>query len=477
MRRTMVVVGALMLAGSAGGAVRFSNPPELTSQNGVLSGTLAINPADLRVAGKRVRFRALYDGLYMPPVLRVQPGDVVRLTLRNGGPLPTNIHYHGLQVSPLGAGDNVFLQIDPTATFQYDMPIPSDHGQGLFWYHPHFHPRVNTQIAGGLSGGLIVGDILAPFPELAGVPERILLLKDLKVRRGEPVLDPDPSGPTRRTVNGLWKPRLEMRPGQLEFWRIGNIGANIYYQLRFDGQPFYVIALDGNLKNQIVETRTLVLPPGQRAEVLVYGPRRRGTYRLRAQRFSTGVPPQGDQYPRQVLMTVVSRGPRMPPRPLPASFPVVRDLRDVPLTGRRTVEFQDTADPNVFFIDNKPYDHDCVDTVVPLGAVEEWTILNTAEERHVFHIHQLDFQVTAVNGVPQPFTGYQDTVDLPPATRRGGPGFVKAIIPFTNPVIVGEFVYHCHIVQHADQGMMANILVVDPRAPPPDVVRCQPPAS
>src|SRR5262249_26961857 len=158
----------LALGGPARAVVPFTNPPELTSSAGVLSGTLAIAPATVRVAGRRVHFRALYDGLYMPPVLRVQPGDVVRLAIQNGGSLPTNVHYHGLQASPLGAGDNVFLEIDPTATFRYEMPIPSDHAQGLFWYHPHFHPRVNTEIAGGLSGGLIIGNILAPFPELAG---------------------------------------------------------------------------------------------------------------------------------------------------------------------------------------------------------------------------------------------------------------------------------------------------------------------
>jgi suppressor of ftsI len=474
MRRGMgcVTLVVLVLGQHALAAVPFSNPPELASQGGVLSGTLTIAPAELHVAGRRVRFRALYDGLYMPPVLRVQPGDTVRLTLQNDGPLPLNTHYHGLAVSPLGAADNVFLQINPTATFQYDMPIPADHPQGLFWYHPHFHPRVNTQIAGGLSGGMIVGDILAPFPELADIPERIMLLKDLKVRRGEPALDPDPTGPTRRTVNGLWKPRLRMQPGRLEFWRIGNIGANIYYKLRFDGQPFHVIALDGDLKNQIVETRTLLLPPGQRAELLIYGPRRRGTYRLRAQRYSTG--PDGDHYPPQVLLTAVSRGPRVSPQPLPASFPVVRDLRDLPLTGQRTIEFQDTDDPDVFTIDGLVYDHGCVNTVVPLDSREEWTILNTAREEHVFHMHQLDFQVIEVNGQPQPFTGYQDTVNLPSATKKGGPGFVRAIVPFTDPVIVGEFVYHCHIVQHADQGMMANILVVDPTKPLPPFTPCAP---
>src|SRR4029453_12604137 len=182
LRVAMAALGwVVLLCAGAQSAVRFANPPELVSSGGVLSGTLAIRPADVRVAGRRVDFRGLYNGLYMPPVLRVQPGDTVRLTVENSGSLPTNVHYHGLNVSPLGAGDNVFIEIDPTTSFQYDMPIPSNHPVGLFWYHPHLHPRVNTEIAGGLSGGLIVGNILAPFPELAGIPERSLLLKDLKV--------------------------------------------------------------------------------------------------------------------------------------------------------------------------------------------------------------------------------------------------------------------------------------------------------
>ena len=294
------------------------------------------------------------------------------------------------------------------------MPIPPDHAQGLFWYHPHFHPWVNTQIAGGLSGGLIVGDILSPFPELAGIPERVMLLKDLKVKGGEPVLDPDPSGPTRRTVNGLWKARLTMQPGQLEFWRIGNIGANIYYQLRFEGQPFYVLAQDGNLKNQIVETETLLLPPGQRAEVLVYGPHRRGTYRLRAQRFGAGtggrsLPGTGAPVGRVARR---ARGPATAAHRAAGGAGSAQRPADGPHASSRTPPIR-TSSPSTI----GPTATGCVNTIVPLGSIEEWTIINTAMERHVFHIHQLDFQVTAVNG-QQPFTGYQDTIDLPPAPRK-----------------------------------------------------------
>ena len=142
--------------------------------------------------------------------------------------------------------------------------------------------------------------------------------------------------------------------------------------------------------------------------------------------------------------------------------------------------FSDTNDPNVFTIDGKSYDHSCVNTVIRLGDVERWRIQNTSPEAHVFHIHQLDYQVVAVDGAEAPFVGYQDTVSLPPAKQDpanpdspyGIPSTVEVIIPFTDPVIVGEFVYHCHIMQHADQGMMANILVYDPAKPMPAHASC-----
>lgn len=449
----------------------FSNPPEISSAAGELNATLTVAPATLTVAGESVQFDAVYNNLYMPPVLRVQPGDVVRLVLDNASTEDTNVHYHGLLVSPQGNGDNVFLEIEPGENFQYNVPIPANHPSGLFWYHPHVHPGVNHQIAGGLSGGLIVGDILAPFPELQGIPERIMLLKDLKTVDGAPEDDPDPAGPTTRTINGLFMPQITMQPGQIEFWRIGNIGANIYYKLRLDGLRFYVIAQDGNLQNVALESETLILPPGKRLELLVYGPDDTNrTYELRAEAFSTGATvDDGDAYPAQQMATVIARGDAVTPIAVPDEFPVVTDLRDAVIDEQRTMVFannDDPDDPNQFLINGEAYDHMCVNTVVQLGDTEEWTIQNTANEAHVFHIHQVDFQVTEINGVEQPFTGYQDTVNLPPADDPSTPTEIKAIIPFTDKIIAGEFVYHCHIVQHADQGMMANIYVVDPADPP-----------
>ncbi|MGZ8215801.1 multicopper oxidase family protein [Methylomagnum sp.] len=461
---------ALPQAGKKGS--RFQNPPEIASSDGVLTAIFTVTPAGFKVAGLNLTFPALYEAAYTPPVLRVNPGDRLRILLNNFGQVSTNLHFHGLNVTPREGGDNIFVSVDQGDSFQYDFPIPASHRQGLYWYHPHRDPFLNTQIAGGMAGGIIIGNILAPFPALAGIPERLILLKDLKARDGAPVDDPDPSGQTRRTVNGLYQPKLEMRPGQLEFWRIGNQSSNIFYRLKMDGQTFHVIGTDGNLQNQATPMTMLVLPPGARFEALVYGPPA-GNYRLQDAAYSTG--PEGDQYPGQRLMSVVSKGAAVTPIPIPSAdqFPKLPDLRAGTINQRRTIVFSDTVLPDLFFINGKPFTPDCVDTLVRLGDVEEWTIQNTAREAHVFHIHQLDFQVTEMNGAAQPFNGYNDVVTLPPAPSDTQPSVVKVLIPFTDPVILGEFVYHCHIIQHEDQGMMSVIRVIDPAAPMPDIRMCQ----
>ena len=453
--------------------VPFSNPAEIASNEGVLQTTLTIEAAVQTVAGQEITFPELYNGEYTPPTLTVQPGDQISLRLRNFGYQSTNLHYHGLNVTPMGTGDNVFLELEPGLSYDYDFDIPSDHPQGMFWYHPHLDPMLNTQLGGGMAGALIVGNILEPFPQLANIPERVFLLKDLKTVDGFPMPDPDPAGPTTRTINGLFQPQITMQPGQLEFWRIGNFSSNIYYDLNLEGLQFNIIAEDGNLQNQVVATDRLVMPPGKRVELLIYGPPA-GKYELETADFNTG--PDGDAYPGQLMATVVSEGTAVSPIPLPTSFPTVKDLRQEAIAGHRTIVFADSDNPDQFLIDNKPFNGNCVDQYVNLGSVEEWTIQNTAQEAHVFHIHQLDFQVTEVDGVPKSFTGHQDIVTLPPAVDEAHPSSVKVLIPFTDPVIVGEFVFHCHIIQHEVQGMMASVYVVDPANPPADLPPlCQPP--
>jgi FtsP/CotA-like multicopper oxidase with cupredoxin domain len=445
----------------------FRNPPQLTSASGELRTTLRVATGPIQIAGQMVT-TTTYNGLYTPPVLRLRPGDTLYLNVNNTTTDPTNLHLHGLNVSPrinmdATVSDNVFVSVDPGMQLNYRVAIPSTHNPGLYWYHTHLHTLAERQVMGGLSGGLIIDGILDPLPQLQGLTERILLLKDIQVTpQGTIPDDISPSAPSVRLVNGLLNPTISMRPGETQFFRIANIGSDLYYRLRLDGHAFNVLARDGNRANQVTTRNEIILPPSSRVEVLIQAAGR-GTYPLRAEAFNTG--PQGDSYPTQTIATIVSQGDSTIPMALPTMLPAVEDFRTLPIARRRTITFTESDDGNTFYVDSgagpKEFDANVVDSTIVSGAVEEWTILNATGEQHTFHIHQTDFQVTEINGVPQPFLGHQDNVNVSYQDQDApGPGQIKMIIDFRNPIIVGKFVYHCHILEHEDKGMMAVAEVV-----------------
>ena len=166
-------------------------------------------------------------------MLRVNPGDTIRLRVNNFIDQMTNVHYHGMNVSPLSPSDDIFIMIPPTGDFDYEVQIPEDHPEGLFYYHAHLFGLTEYQIMSGLSGGLIVNGVLAPFPQLEGIKEQIMYLKDVQIIDGvvPQGADIDISAPTNPTVNGQTNPVLTIRPGETQFWHIANIGADHYYNL------------------------------------------------------------------------------------------------------------------------------------------------------------------------------------------------------------------------------------------------------
>src|SRR5881628_2668769 len=150
---------------------KFRDPAVVASHDGVLDLTLTAARSAMQVAGRRV-IAQVYNGSYLPPTLRVQPGDVVRLRLVNALDETTNLHMHGLAVSP-------------GRTQDYEIRIPTTHPPGLYWYHPHPHGRSDEQVRNGMSGALIVEGLLDPFPELRDLTEHVLLLKDAQVGGGK----------------------------------------------------------------------------------------------------------------------------------------------------------------------------------------------------------------------------------------------------------------------------------------------------
>jgi FtsP/CotA-like multicopper oxidase with cupredoxin domain len=415
---TGVAAGAVLLRPARAAAPTpevLVQPPEIRSENGVLKAVLRAAPGRVQL-GDYAFPGLLYNGAYMPPLLRVRLGDTMRIGFRNGLPDdPSNLHYHGMSVSPLGRSDNVFVHVHPGGEFEYEVRVPANgrQGPGLFWYHPHAHGVVDKQILGGMSGGLVVDGSEQLFPLLRGLPERFFLLKHAELGENEIL-----------SINGQVNPVVQIRPGEMQFWRIGNIGAELFLKFRVEGMPFYIVATDGHPLSRPRKVSELFLGPGERVDAIVIGPPS-GEYAM------STIPFQNEAWkkpgPSQAMATIVSAGPDASGAPMESEVLDQRlavaawidEVRSSPIARRRTLTYSRTADRKVFMIDGHVMKEDRVDQTVRLGDTEEWAVVNTDQQYHSFHIHQTAFQVTEVNGVRQNEDSLRDTFSLPPATAAG----------------------------------------------------------
>ncbi|HEY4292271.1 multicopper oxidase family protein [Luteibacter sp.] len=397
----------------------------------------------------------VFNGDYDAPVIRTKPGGTIRLTLDNQMDELTNLHFHGMQVSPLDEGDSIFRLTDPHTKGQYVLRLPPEHSPGPYWYHSHFNKGAERQVSGGISGPILVDGIKDQFPELRDVRERMLVLRNFqKTFTGRLASEIVTGSPSIRTINGQYQPDIHLRPGETQLWHLFNVDANQYFRIRMGGLRVQIISQDADTVVKEVFADELLLGPSARVSILVTGPAP-GRYALTLGRANTG--PAGDSYARALLGTLVSEGETMPTVKITSAYPQARNLTREPIAARRRFVFQDSEDnPNAFFINGRRFDPERVDTTVKLGDIEEWTLFNPSQELHQFHIHQLDFQVTKLNGKPVDFIGYRDNVFIPAL------GSITLRIPFIDPVILGKFVYHCHIMEHEDGGMMQVIQVVRP---------------
>lgn len=449
---------------AAGAGEPLESPRVYRSSNGELRVTLEAKESRVKLGQFELR-GATYNGDYGGPVLRVKPGDVLHLTLVNLLPQATNIHFHGMQVSPLGHGDNSMKMVAPGETWEYVIAVPKSHPPGLYWFHTHGHQYAERQLMGGLSGTLVVEGFQDEVPATKPLRERLLALKEFSPNRnGELNKVPKPYNLVVKTINGQLMPRIDILPGETQLWRLSDQTADTYFALRLDGHAFTIIGRDGHPLMRPATSRELFLGPSERLDVLVTAGKA-GSYAFVAEKTWTG--PAGDHFQGQNLALLVSspdasRPPPAPLRPLimVSGLPEVEPIPGDRIDARRTVVFSEDPVTGLFFINHRTFDHERVDVRVPLGSIEEWTIRNSSDELHVFHIHQVPFQVISVNGKTVPFGGLQDTIDVPIH------GEVTVRLAFVDPTIVGRFMFHCHILEHEDKGMMALIEVFDPRAAP-----------
>jgi suppressor of ftsI len=454
----------------------FPEPPMRFSRGGRLTTTLRASVGPVRIDGHRY-ITMNYDGSVPGPTLVFCPGDNVVVHLVNNLPLDTNLHVHGLHVSPSANHDNVFLNIHPGRRFTYQYSIPRDQSSGSFWYHPHRHMLVEDEIYSGLAGAIVVQGKLDD--ELAGIPQRIMVLQGTELcdksghsvpfgNSGRQVChEPGHTVPVTSAVeqyrplfvNGALNPVVRIRPGQIQRWRIFNADDNRIVRLSLAGQTVQVLAEDGNTLRWMRPTRVLEIGPGSRREILVRGARP-GRYPLRALPFAQH--PGGEQpgprgpTPNQSLLTVVSSGPRafdrLPKGPL-SSPP---DLRRTRVDRYRQIIFSEEVPPKpantVFLINHHTFNPKYVPITMKLGSVEQWTLVNTNTEWHTFHIHTNPFQVISINGRRPSYVDYQDNVDMPPKSK---------IVIRMHPIdFTGKFVFHCHVTFHEDNGMMTAVRVV-----------------
>lgn len=464
-------------------------PEERRSVDGLLETTLRAAYAYTDTGGYRL-FTRTYEGTIPGPTLRLRPGDTLKINLVNDLPpnraempldedLPhalntTNFHFHGAHVSPEGISDNIFRTMQPGQTHEIEIAIPDDHPSGTYWYHPHHHGGADIQIASGMAAAAIIEGDFADVPEIAAARERLLVLGQVVFDEYRTVEDFGvvfPEGATRfLSVNGQREPIVRMRPGEVQRWRILHAGYQDDIFLALDGHDLHQVARDGIPISRLgqpevrpgaapdADPAAILLAPGQRVDVLVKA-REPGTYALAALPYF-----QGYDAPTGPLATVVVEGEPLE-MALPAALPSApfAPIADDELTGSRELVFSRHA-PEVdaaghwrefaFLVDGRLFDHDRVDQVVELGAVEEWTVTNTDEHNdHVFHIHVNPFQLTAVNGEPVAEPTWLDTVIVP---RGGSITFRSRFLDFT-----GRYVLHCHMMNHEELGMMQVVEVVD----------------
>src|SRR6267143_860265 len=454
---------SLELSGNPSG--QFPNPPELRAKHHTLSFTLH---AGITKDGKNSFY---FNGQPNAPTLRLSPGDRLRITYVNDLPAKppekclagpcmdmTNLHFHGLAVSPQAPQDNVLdMMAMPGQSLHYPVHIPKDHPHGLYWYHTHPHGESYRQALDGMSGALVIEGIASYFPPLVGLPERVLVVRgrsivndpqsaDLKhrVELSSDICGAEPETPEEIfTVNGSVRPQIEIAPGERQFWRLVNASADRYLTLQVEGQTFEIVAMDGmpiTLHDPNHPTRItdhVLLPPAGRLEAIVTGP-------------------DADPNPATVLADIVSRSSgeaisRISESPRKPALNPLDFAAEEKVPPRFIVTF--TEDKNGFYINGEKFTPSAAPMVrAKVGTVQHWRVVNATRELHPMHIHQVHFLAYAENGRPVAEPMWLDTVNVP------FDGSVDVIMDFTDPVIRGMSVFHCHLLNHEDKGMMAKVL-------------------
>lgn len=445
--------------------------------------------ADSMIGGVPVKLRS-YNGKVMGPLIEARPGDTLNIFLDNQFPedpnpgsddpnVPhgfniTNLHVHGLHVSPSGNSDNVMMAIGPGQQFQFEIKIPLDHPAGTFWYHPHKHGSVAIQLASGMAGPLIIRGDIDKLKAIKEAEERILVFQQIPYVQGADgigrVETYEHFAPgawaalgRRITINGEVEPTFKMKPGEVQRWRFIHGGLREPLRLKLVKRasptgpetplPQYQIAMDGITTGRLEQVTESDLFPGYRVDVLVRASDANGKELPPGEYWLVD---DASQSASRNLARIVVQGHKvkmaLPKEKDLAELVPFKNIEDSELTGTQLAEFSidlSTGAP-IFTINGKPFNPHATPRPLKLGAVEEW-IVSSKVAGHPFHIHVNPFQFTRADGK----IVWKDTLFIPQGeTIRLRTRYERYI---------GVFMLHCHILEHEDRGMMETLEILPPR--------------
>lgn len=439
------------------------------SNQGLLELNLNATHDSVNLAGKQAKLFT-YNRQNPGPRLEVQPGDTVRINFTNNLPQPTNIHYHGLHIPITGNADNVFLNIPSGESLNYEFTIPKNHPAGLFWYHPHLHGLVAEQLFSGLAGLFIVRGELDQIPEIKAATEQFLVLQDFALDpQGNLLPEQNLSIMTGRqgdliTVNGQQQPNFVIPQNKLLRLRILNASPSRFYRLSLENHPLYLIATDGGALAKPVELSELLLTPGERVDVLIQPNQQPGKYNLlnlpyqrvgmgmmggammgRGRSNRMGNPSSNES----TVLATVSYGTKTS-LSLPTQLISIPSLPEPQKIRRFEMNHGMIRGQGMAFLFNgQTYQHQRIDTPVKLNTVEDWELVNIGMMDHPFHVHANPFQILTRNGKPEPYQAWRDIALVKPGET--------VVIRMAFREFTGKTVYHCHILDHEDLGMMGNL--------------------
>ena len=398
-----------------------------------------------------------YNGQVPGPTLDVHEGDHVIVHFKNDLPEPTTVHWHGIHL-PFESDGSPFHPIGPGEKHDYVFTVRPGTA-GTYWYHPHPDHRTGYAIGKGLFGGIIVRAADDPLP--ASMPDKLLILSDNRFLQDGSIDFPEPhshhggideengrEGPVL-FVNGHVMPTISIRSGEIQRWRVVNASAGRIYRFALTGHTFLHVGNDGGLFERPVEVKEMLLTTGERVELLVRGTDAPGSksvlQSLPYDRYAPQTRPRDWETTRDLLTLQTTNETPIIPFTIPATLRHIPALDSTKATAVRTVVFSQGL------INGKMMDMARVDVSTRVGATEIWEIENIVGMDHPFHMHGFQFQVLDRNGVPEPFRSWKDMLNIPKHESA------RIIVRYAD--YPGKWMFHCHILDHEDHGMMGVLEV------------------